>query len=611
MRRALSLGLASVLLAGASAAPQTGEAAPQTGEAAPQVRVQLSAPPHFVNEPIEVQLVAQGFAREPDPDVSIESPGARLELLGMSPNVSSSITIIGGRVTRTETVRFVYRYQLVAARPGRYRVGPFRVAQGQLAASAAALTLDVSAVPASDRLRIRLVLPETPIYPGQRVPIGIEWSIAAELRERLHRYRIRSPLFDRSDVFRFLDAETAPGSAELTLETAAGQVSLPAEIRTERIGEVEFFVVTAERTLVPLTPGTFDVGAASVVVDVITHWRRDFFAGRVPERVRKQRAEDLPRRLVVREIPTQGRPPGFAGAVGRGFTLEVSADRSVVQVGDPIQLTFVLRGDGNLESAGLPESIAAMGLSAQEFRLPSGEVDGAVAEGAKTFSIAVRALAESVSEIPPLRYAYFDPEAGKFMAARSRPIALSVRPASLVTAQDVVTADPAGAAQLGAQATPLPPPGQAAAALTLVGANLSIVREPELLLGASRAALGSPFVIALYAASLVLVGLAMAWRRRADVEPEALERRKALRRERGRIARAAGLPPSRALGTIAEALRAMVRQSVGPRPEQLDQFLAECDAVIFAPGGGGEEPLDPAFQRRALELADALLEGAP
>ena len=159
---------------------------------------------------------------------------------------------------------------------------------------------------------------------------------------------------DRSDAFRFLEPETGSGVAELALETAAGLVTLPAEVRSQSIAGEEFLVVAAERTMVPLKTGTFDFEPASVVVDVVTRWRRDLFGGRVPERLRKRRAEDLPRRLVVREIPSLGRPPGFAGAVGQGFTLEVSADRSVVQIGDPIQLTLVLRGDGNLESAGLP-----------------------------------------------------------------------------------------------------------------------------------------------------------------------------------------------------------------------------------------------------------------
>ena len=586
-----------------------------TGAAqAQELRLQTSDPPFFVGEPVDLQLVVSGFAREPQPEVSVESPpGGTLELLGMSPNVRSSITVVNGRITRHETVQFVFRYRFIARAAGAHEVGPFRVEQGQLEAGAGAVTLQVAAVPPSEQIRLRLVLPETPIYPGQRVRLGIEWWIATQLREQLHDYRIRSPLFDRSDAFRFLDPEPGSAAAELSLETAAGKVTLPAEVRSQSIAGEEFLVVAAERTMVPLKTGTFDFEAALVVVDIVTRWRPDLFGGSVPERLRKRRAEDLPRRLVVREIPSSGRPPGFAGAVGQGFTLEVSADRSVVQVGDPIQLTLVLRGDGNLESAGLPALVEDVGLSPQQFRLPSGDQDGVVEGGAKTFTLPIRAISESVREIPPLHYAYFDPVAEEFRSTRSRPIALSVRPASLVTAGDVVSGEsadlPAGSAPDGAARFEQEEPS--AGRFSPVGANLSIVREPEELLGHTRVAVGSVVLGAIYAVSLALLGLSLVLRRRADVDPELVRQRRALRQQRRLIVSAQSQPRSQAVESISEALRAMVRLSAGARPLELDEFVAECDAVTFAPTQAGEgELLDPAFQRRALELANALLEGS-
>ena len=129
-------------------------------------------------------------------------------------------------------------------------------------------------------------------------------------------------------------------------------------------------------------------------------------------------------------------------------------------------------------------------------------------------------------------------------------------------------------------------------------------------MGQSRVAVGSVVLGAVYAASLSLLGVSLVLRRRADVDPELGRQRRALRQQRALIVRARSQPRSRAVGTIAEALRAMVRLSPGARRRELDQLVAECDAVTFAPAQAGEEePLDPAFQQRALELADAMLEG--
>ena len=61
-------------------------------------------------------------------------------------------------------------------------------------------------------------------------------------------------------------------------------------------------------------------------------------------------------------------PPSFAGAVGRGFSLEAAADRSVVQLGDPITLTLTIRGDGNLGNVALPALEGEHGFSPERFR---------------------------------------------------------------------------------------------------------------------------------------------------------------------------------------------------------------------------------------------------
>ena len=45
-----------------------------------------------------------------------------------------------------------------------------------------------------------------------------------------------------------------------------------------------------------------------------------------------------------RSPPAEGRPASFSGAVGEGFTIAASADRSVLQTGDPIRVVNQLSG---------------------------------------------------------------------------------------------------------------------------------------------------------------------------------------------------------------------------------------------------------------------------
>ena len=148
---------------------------------------------------------------------------------------------------------------------------------------------------------------------------------------------------------------------------------------------------------------------------------------------------------MVKPFPLEGRPGSFAGAVGEGFSIEVAADRTVVRVGDPIGLTIALRGKGNLDNASLPPLSAEGGLNPDRFRLPEGDTPGKMADGVKQFQISVRVTDESVIEIPKLAYSWFDPETETYRTAHSKPIALRVMPAQVVSASDVVSATPPSA----------------------------------------------------------------------------------------------------------------------------------------------------------------------
>ena len=144
---------------------------------------------------------------------------------------------------------------------------------------------------------------------------------------------------------------------------------------------------------------------------------------------------------MVKEAPLENRPASYGGAIGRGFAFEAAADRSVVQRGEPIVLTLTVRGEGGLENVALPSLDAA--LPAHAFNLSRDHPPGELIEGAKVFRVPVRILDESVREIPALPYSWFDPELGQYQTAYSRPIALVVRPAQLISAADVVAAQPA------------------------------------------------------------------------------------------------------------------------------------------------------------------------
>lgn len=569
---------------------------------AQEVQVQVSRGPHYLSEPIELQVSIKDFEEEPQPVVETPAPATgKLRYVGVSPSVTSSMVFDGQKMTRTREVSFVFRFEFRPTRAGVAEVGPFSVTQGATTRTTPPVRLNIRQVPSSDRVGVALELPADPVYVGERVPVAVEFQLDKELQENLQTYTLEVPFFDLSKPLRFIDDPENAGETDVTIITPDGKLPLKGAARRGARG----VVVRIERTMLALAEGEISVPPTTLFVQEGTRWRRDFFGGRTATQSRRLRAIDPGRVFTVKGVPAEGMPASFAGGVGEGFALEVTADRTVVQVGEPITLTVTLRGHGNLEAASLPRLDAEGLLPGERFRVPEGDLSGRVEDGAKRFTAVVRVLDDSVDEIPALEYAWFDPEREVFEVTRSRPIALAVRSAEVIGAADVFASAP----EEGAFREPrLEADAARPRSLALTGADLAIVREPARLLGASAGAFGGAWLpIALYGGGSLALAFAFVDRRRRAVDPGLVHRRRVADQVRHELAEAEGLAAPEAAAALARALRRLRAECPETPAPDLDAFLGECDARSYAPEGQrSRDPLDPAFLARARDLADAI-----
>ena len=579
--------------------------------AAQTVTVQSSSAPHYAGEAIEVHVVVQGFDEDPAPSVAIASPPrGKLIAGGVHPNVSTSISITNGQMRRTKEVTFTFVYQLHVDEPGSIEIGPFVVTQGATSIASRTLRLNLEALPSSDQIAVELKFQNTPIYVGERVPITLSFSLTGRVRENLHQYTLRVPFFALTETFQFLEVPDAADTTKVEIQTPSGPLSLMGSAREEQRNGGTYLIVEIRRIAVPLRAGNLAVPPATLDVEEGMRYRRDLFGGRKPTQVRRWRSTDRARRLSVKQISTDRAPESFAGAVGSGFSLAVSADRTIVKVGEPIALHFELRGDGNLETAALPRLDARGLLPPASFRVADGEITGHLEDGVKRFTAMVRVLNPDISEIPALEYSWFDPAAEQFQSAKSRPIALLVGDAQVIGAADV---------QSGEHAPEVPDPGleertaratSGSGSLVLTGADLAIERDVELLLrGASARTQHSWMIAGLYAGSGLLLLIAQLDRRRRNVDPSVVARRRQVAGELRRIREASGLPAPEAAAEIARAMRALLAEAPDARHPEIDALIGECDARSYAPAANRESaPIDAAFHQRALDLAQRLTE---
>lgn len=574
-----------------------------TALASPQAQSRIEQPPYYAGVPIALEIVAHGFEESPQPELSVAPPaGAELELVGVSPSVNTSIQIVNGNMTQTKMVRFVYRYRFIAEHPGLVMVGPFRIQQASLSAEARSLQLRVQSVPDSEEQHLRLVLPESPMWVGQRVPVLVEWWVSDRLAQQVSSHRARVPLFDRVDLFKFEDTLDAQAQNRFMVDGRRGSEEYPAQLRRDLWEGEPYVVVTVKRTIIPLKELDLELEPLAIVTEEVIRWQQDLFGQRIPAKVRTIRAEDKPHRIVARAPPEAGRPASFSGSVGEGFTLEASADHSVVQEGDPIGLELTIRGDAALETVSLP-ALHHSGLERAQFRISDESVGGVIENGAKSFQVRMRVLHRSVREIPPIAFSWFDPRRAAYETTYSKPIALSVGEARVVSAQHVERAtqieeETAGSLQEEILTKTDVGPGD-----DLGDAELAIETDVAILLAPAEHWLFRPSMqVVAYALGLsALVGAL--WRRRlASLDPDLRLRRRKLIQERRCIEKASSVRE------VVDALRRMAAIAATLPRREYDQILRECDVLVYAPSTGSSERLDGSLRQRALSLAEAIME---
>ena len=272
-----------------------------------------------------------------------------------------------------------------------------------------------------------------------------------------------------------------------------------------------------------------------------------------------------------------------------------------MRVGDPIELSIEVFGDGPVET--LPPPLLSENAKLVEgFRLPTEQLTGETKDARRRFKLTIRAKRDDVKEIPPIEYPYFDPTAERFVIAQSHPIPLSVAPAAEIAPPD-----------LSSLRTPTAAPAELQA---LDGLRDVETSESAVLATIAPITPGLVAGVALTPAALFVVAWG-AWtfvQSRAG-DPARRRRQTALRSARQRIARAhalsahvrstsAGLPThtlasevSAALaGYLADRLNEPPAHFVGPAAaeflrvrnvppgliEQWATLVQRCDEAAFA-----------------------------
>ena len=564
--------------------------------AAQQLTLHLDAEEVYANLPFVLSVAAQGFDEAPQPTLSpLTIANCRVTPLGVTPNVSSMLQIINGQRTESRSVTFVYRFRVEAAKPGQYVVPALTAQQGATRAQSQPARFTVRAVDDSKDMQLRLSLPERPLWVGETVEGSLDWYLRRDVGNRT----FAVPLFDLDD---WLEVEAPAGEPKLAgFHAGSRQLELPYKQDKAALDGTDYTRFRFQFRLTPTKAGVLSPPPARVVAELRTGIGRDPFGFQVPESALFQ-AVSRPLRLEIRPLPQAGRPPSFKNAVGESFALEVQAGRTVVRLGDPIELRILLRGNGRLAGLILPE-LSAMGLSEQYFGTPEEPPAGELLEDGKgkLFRVTVRLRSTEAREIPALSLGYFDPDKGSFQTVRSQPIALSVKGSAVVGAGDVVGAAPtasSGAARGKPAATAEP-------ALPLVGADLALSSEQLTWRRAPSVRAVLPLLLGLYGLALGLLLVQVGRKRQRAARAHDAQVQATVRRLQEELEAAKSQAARDAAPKLCEALRALRRELALP-PSEGSALLERLETESYSQSAS-EKPLAPALREQVEQLVAALL----
>ncbi len=145
-------------------------------------------------------------------------------------------------------------------------------------------------------------------------------------------------------------------------------------------------------------------------------------------------AASKPLTILVKDVPRNGRPESYIGAIGH-FRLDAELTPRKSKVGDPITFTLVLSGSGSLAAVKPPDLCTAPAVAG---RFKVYEATQKTDSDTARFVYSLRPLSEGDEPFPAVKASYFDVDKGRYATLQSEPIPISITKAEQLSAEQIV-----------------------------------------------------------------------------------------------------------------------------------------------------------------------------
>lgn len=368
---------------------------------AQQISVSSSVDPASVSvgESAELTVAIQG-AQEPDQPPAIQVEGAQVQYIG--PTKQASLNNFQLSVSMT------HRYLLVPTQPGELTIPAVSLDIRGQRYETKPIILKVANSPQDESKQapapgplVECEIPRRPVYVGESFPVQVRLLVPSETPWRIERL----PQFE-TDAF------------------TKSPFQQPQQQRQNREGK-DFDVLFFPTALTAIKSGEVPLGPIQFKIQVAVPQRKQG-ANRNPlgaifngfpfvtqQNTFQEKIVILPEhRMRVNELPEEGKPASFRGAIGE-FRFGAAFNQTRVKVGEPIVATLTVEGQGNFDRIEAPPLTAPEGWRVYPPEIHFAKADEFGLKGTKTFRIAV-VPQTAKSHMPQFEFASFNPDAASY-----------------------------------------------------------------------------------------------------------------------------------------------------------------------------------------------------
>ncbi len=400
---------------------------------AANVDARLSTREAYVGMPITLQITVSDAADYKPPAIP-QIDGCEVRSAG-TPSQSSQITIINGRRSESRTVTM--QYLITPRREGTFEIPSFTLEVDQKPVTIQSQRFVVTKSITGDLLFVEIEGGKDKVFVGQPLDLNLRIWL------KPFRDMERNLTLSEGDMWKMISEQSSWGGFTARMKELADNDQRPRGqevLRDDGKGnQRSYYLYEIAATVYPKRPGKIDADDVQIVVNYPTALGKsrspfgsmfddslfggrsplssmmhdDFFASSFGNRLTVSSTRPIVGEVSVdatevMPVPVEGRPADYRGAVGR-YRIVTHATPTTVNAGDPITLNIGIEGTGPMELVQAPPLSQQDSLTA-DFKVADESLAGFVQDDTKVFSTTIRPRREGKTEIPPIRFSFFDPE---------------------------------------------------------------------------------------------------------------------------------------------------------------------------------------------------------